>query len=112
MAPAATSIGPSETPQSCPAENPLTLHVQFPECWDGVSLYSPDHESHMAYGRFGLCPASHPAVLPTLSLIMQYPIVGEPGAITLASGSAYSAHADFFNAWDQAFLARAVTPSA
>ena len=106
---APAGFGPSESPQNCPAENPLTLHVQFPECWDGVSLDSPDHKSHMAYGQFGLCPASHPVVLPTLALIAHYPIVGEPGTITLASGSAYSAHADFFNAWDQEFLTRAVT---
>jgi hypothetical protein len=101
-------FGPTETPPTCPTENPLTLHVRFPECWDGVSLDSPDHKSHTAYGRFGLCPASHPTVLPSLTLIAHYPIVGEPGAITLASGSGYSAHADFFNAWDQARLKRLV----
>jgi Domain of unknown function (DUF1996) len=106
---ALAGFGPTETPPTCPAENPLTLHVQFPECWDGVSLDSPDHKSHTAYGRVGVCPPSHPTVLPSLSLIVHYPIVGEPGAITLASGSGYSAHADFFNAWDQAFLARSVT---
>jgi len=102
-------FGPTETPPTCPVENPLTLHVRFPECWDGVSLDSPDHKSHMAYGQFGLCPASHPVVLPSLALIAHYPIVGQPGTITLASGSGYSAHADFFNAWDQAFLARSVS---
>lgn len=106
---AGPGFGPTEAPPTCPAENPLTLHVRFPECWDGVSLDSPDHKSHMAYGRFGACPASHPVALPSLTLIAHYPIVGEPGAITLASGSAYSGHADFFNAWDQAFLQRAVT---
>jgi hypothetical protein len=106
---AGPGFGPTETPPTCPAENPLTLHVQFPECWDGVSVDSPDHKSHVAYGRFGRCPPSHATVLPSLALIVHYPIVGEPGAITLASGSAYSAHADFFNAWDQAFLTRAVT---
>ena len=100
--------GPSATPLACPAGSPLTLHVLFPECWDGASLDSPDHKSHVAYGRFGGCPASHPVVLPSLALIAHYPIVGEPGAITLASGGQYSAHADFFNAWDQAFLTRAV----
>jgi len=102
-------FGPMETPPTCPAENSLTLHVRFPECWDGVSLDSPDHKSHLAYGRFGRCPASHPTVLPSLTLIAHYPIVGDPGTITLASGSAYSGHADFFNAWDQAFLARSVS---
>ena len=105
---AGPGFGPTETPPNCPAENPLTLHVLFPECWDGVSVDSPDHKSHVAYGRFGTCPASHPVVLPSLALISHYPITGDPGAITLASGSVYSGHADFFNAWDQAFLARSV----
>jgi hypothetical protein len=100
--------GPSATPPACPAENPLTLHIQFPECWDGTSLDSPDHKSHAAYGRLGTCPASHPVVLPSLTAIVHYPLVGEPGTITLASGSAYSGHADFFNAWDQPFLAQSV----
>ncbi|MGE3271175.1 MAG: DUF1996 domain-containing protein [Chloroflexota bacterium] len=104
-------FGVSETPPTCPADSPLTLHVRFPECWDGVSVDSPDHKSHMAYGagRQGTCPASHPVALPSLTLIVHYPITGDPGTITLASGSEFSGHADFFNAWDQPFLARAVT---
>jgi len=106
---AGPGFGPTESPPICPAENPLTLHVLFPECSDGVSTDSADHKSHTAYGRFGGCPASHPVVLPSLALIAHYPIVGDPGTITLASGSAYSGHADFFNAWDQTFLTRAVT---
>lgn len=100
--------GPSDTPRNCPVGSPLTLHVLFPECWDGVSVDSPDHKSHMAYGRLGTCPADHPVVLPSLALIAHYPITGEPGSITLASGGQYSSHADFFNGWDQAFLNKAV----
>ena len=41
-------------------------------------------------------------------MIVHYPISGDPGNITLASGSLYSAHADFFNAWDQGFLTNKV----
>lgn len=106
---AGPDFAPSQTPLACPADAPLTLHVRFPECWDGVSVDSPDHKSHMAYGQMGACPASHPTVLPSLTLIVHYPITGDPGKITLASGSQYSAHADFFNAWDQAVLARSVS---
>jgi hypothetical protein len=99
---------PSETPPSCPAEAPLTLHVRFPECWDGVSLDSPTHKAHVAYGRFGACPADHPVVLPSLALIVRYTLSGDPGTLTLSSGSQFSGHADFFNAWDQGFLAKEV----
>ena len=96
--------GPSEVPPSCPAGAPLTLHVEFPDCWDGVSSDSPDHKSHTAYGRLGTCPADHPVALPSLTLLVHYPITGDPGTVTLSSGSIYSGHADFFNAWDQSFL--------
>ena len=27
----------------------LVMSVEFPQCWDGVNLDSPDHKSHMAY---------------------------------------------------------------
>lgn len=85
----------------------LRLHVNFPDCWNGTSLDSADHKSHMAYSRQGVCPASHPVKVPGISLIIRYPIPGEPG-ITLASGGEYSGHADFFNAWNQAELTRLV----
>jgi hypothetical protein len=105
---AAPPGGPSPTPLACPAGSPLTLHVRFPECWDGVSVDSPDHKSHMAYGRLGTCPADHPVVVPSLALIVHYPIIGDPGTIALASGGQFSAHADFFNAWKQGQLTRLV----
>jgi hypothetical protein len=47
--------------------------ITFPTCWDGVNLDSPDHRSHVAYaigskpndvGPTGICPASHPVVIP------------------------------------------------
>ena len=99
---------PSTTPIVCPDGTTLSLHVRFPECWDGVSTDSPDHKRHMAYGTRGVCPPSHPVVLPSLTAITHYPITGDPGTITLASGSQFSGHADFFNAWDQQFLAQSV----
>src|SRR5207249_1731755 len=79
----------------------LRLHVNFPNCWDGHSLDSADHMSHMAYSVRGACPASHPVAFPAISLIFRYPITGGSG-VTLSSGGQYSAHADFFNAWRQA----------
>jgi hypothetical protein len=86
----------------------LTLHVNFPECWDGKHLDSPDHRSHMAYGpSTGTCPRSHPIQLPAISLYIAYPIKGGPG-VELSSGGRYSAHADFINAWNQRALRRVV----
>jgi hypothetical protein len=91
----------SEVP-TCPnaRQTGLRLHVTFPSCWDGKNLDSANHETHVAYPVAGRCPARYAHALPRISLIYRYPIAGGPG-VTLASGGTYSAHADFFNAWDQ-----------
>jgi hypothetical protein len=86
----------------------LALHVQFPNCWDGRSLDSPDHQSHMAYSVRGRCPADHPVALPALQVNVRYPSAGGAGLV-LASGGQYSGHADFFNAWNEATLQQLVT---
>ena len=99
----------SATPPSCPAGRgrELRLHVTFPSCWDGVSTDSPDHRSHMAYPERRACPASHSVPVPAISLIYRYPVSGTH-QIELSSHGAYSGHADFFNAWDQARLQQLV----
>jgi Domain of unknown function (DUF1996) len=85
----------------------LRLTVNFPNCWDGRRLDSADHHEHMAYSSRGRCPSSHPDEVPALSLVIYYGVAGGPGA-ELASGGRFSAHADFFNAWDQRTLAALV----
>jgi hypothetical protein len=81
----------------------LRLHVNFPNCWDGVHLDSSDHQSHMAYSLRGQCPATHPVAVAAISLIYRYPVTGGTG-VSLSSGGQYSAHADFFNGWQQGTL--------
>jgi hypothetical protein len=85
----------------------IELQVVFPDCWDGRRLDSPDHQSHMSYSRGFACPRSHPVKVPRIRLFVRYPIDRGRG-VTLASGSPYTAHADFFNAWDQRRLERLV----
>ena len=77
--------------------------MSFPNCWDGKRLDSPDHKSDMAYSSRRACPDSHPLEVPSLSLLITYPVAGGTGA-ELSSGR-FSAHADFVNAWDQATFA-------
>ena len=60
-----------------------------------------------AYQVRGTCPAGYPVRLPQLSLNVHYHLPTVSG-LTLSSGSIYSAHADFFNAWNQVVLARLV----
>ena len=76
----------------------LRLHVRFPNCWDGGSLDSADHKSHMAYAMGRGCPSTHPVSVPAITQIYRYPTRGGDG-FTLASGGQLSAHADFVNAW-------------
>jgi hypothetical protein len=98
-------VEPSSTPPTCPdaGANGLRLHVMFPNCWDGQNLDSADHKSHMAYSTGGRCPEDHPVAVPSISLIYRYPARGGPN-VSLSSGGQLSAHADFFNAWDERTL--------
>jgi hypothetical protein len=98
----------SSDPPRCPDGSSLRLRVNFPDCWNGKSLDSLDHKSHMAYSVGGRCPRSHPVPMPALSIVYRYPTTDGP-AVSLSSGSLYSAHADFVNAWDQKVLAQLVS---
>ena len=85
----------------------LTAHVVFPQCWDGHSIDSVDHRSHMAFHEGSVCPASHPVQVPKLGLAFRWQIANGEGA-TLSCGTPYCLHADFFNAWDQDHLTQLV----
>lgn len=86
---------------TCPADSKLELLVNYPDCWDGQNLDSVDHKSHMAYSAAGACPATHPVAVPALQFKLLYATPGETG-MKLSSGAGYTAHADFFNAWEPA----------
>ncbi len=90
----------SATPPTCPPDRPLRLEVSFPDCWDGEHLDSPDHASHVARSRGGRCPPAAAVPVPQLLLTITFPVTGGGHALTLASGSLLTGHADFFNAWD------------
>jgi hypothetical protein len=81
----------------------IQLHVRFPDCWDGRHLDSADHHRHMAYSRGEVCSRDHPVKVPSLILIVDYPLASGRG-VTLASGGRLSGHGDFFNAWNQSAL--------
>lgn len=91
----------SPEPQNCPISAPLRGVITFPDCWDGERVDSVDHRSHTANSADGVCPDSHPVHIPQLTFAITYPISGGDHDLTLASGSVYGLHSDFFNAWDQ-----------
>jgi hypothetical protein len=92
----------------------IKLHIFFPSCWDGVRLDSPDHRSHVAYGRDDggvvegtdpdTCPATHPVKIPQLDYRVLFPVTNGTG-YRLSDGTAL-AHADFWNTWNQSELER------
>jgi Domain of unknown function (DUF1996) len=97
----------SLTIPACNEGDYVVLGVEFPNCWDGVNLDSPDHKSHMFYGR-GACPASHPKAIPNITFTVRWP-AKSAGRWRLSSDNyasstpaGYSAHADWFNGWKPA----------
>jgi hypothetical protein len=95
-------------PPSC-STGIISLHVGFPNCWDGVRVDSPDHKSHMSYpvknaqGRY-VCPAAHPVPIPRVIMRLEYPVGTDTGYISLSSGAPYTIHGDFWNTWVQSRL--------
>ena len=106
-------------PANCPVGNIITATIDFPFCWDGVNLDSPDHKSHMSFEvwnndtRKSQCPTTHPVELPMISEKIKFK-VSEEGQTTrwrLSSDNydktipgGYSLHADWFNGWDPTVL--------
>jgi Tol biopolymer transport system component len=90
---------------SCPSGSDLAFRVNFPDCWNGRDTDSADHRSHVAYRtNTGACPVTHPVAVPEISMTVTYhDVVG--GQVSLSSGSVFSGHADFLNAWHQPDLA-------
>jgi Domain of unknown function (DUF1996) len=92
----------------------MELLIEFPDCWDGTSLDSADHKSHMSYSRGRDCPATHPVLVPQLSFRVRYGVSGAGLALSSDSMSGHAmpsgttAHGDFINTWDPAEFERRV----
>lgn len=110
-------------PTTCPAADFVRLSIQFPQCWDGKNLDSPDHKSHMSFPNYrnppqkSTCPASHPIVLPAITEKFEYPVAGKNPATWRLTSDMYStslpgglsAHADWMNGWKPAIIELIVT---
>lgn len=109
---------------NCPVGNRLGAIISGPDCWDGKSLNSADHRSHVAYGGYGndgmyKCPKTHAYIVPTFTLGAWYTVDEDldtsgrwdgtkptwslasdamPGMPTQRPGSTF--HADWMGAWD------------
>jgi hypothetical protein len=65
----AGTSGPTIPQNNCAK---LEFLLNFPECWNGVDLDSTDHKSHMAYKTGGVCPSTHPNLMPRLQFKIQF----------------------------------------
>ena len=95
---------------NCAVGDDMVQEIEFPQCWDGVNLDSPDHKSHMAYANPSLpgCPSSHPVPLPKISFSIHYRVTTANQATywrlssdTYSGPAGYSSHGDWWNGWDQ-----------
>ena len=90
----------------------LEMIVHFQQCWDGVNLDSPDHQSHMSDPKRGECPTSHPVPLTRLTYKVRYDIPNDDQGSQgwYLSSDQYdrsqkpgglSGHGDWFEGWEQ-----------
>ena len=101
---------------NCGVGDAVVLMVNFPECWDGVNLDSPDHKSHMAYATYrnqpqvSSCPSTHPVQLPRISEIFTYRVTANSHPLnwrlssdtySTATRGGLSAHADWMDGWSR-----------
>ena len=89
-----SGISKVDAPPNCSGTGGrFTVHVIFPTCLNPSTFT-------VAYDP---CPPGFTTRLPKITERIIYPIVDARG-IMLASGPAYTYHADFFNSWDRATI--------
>jgi uncharacterized membrane protein len=93
---------------ACKRGETLMMVIQFPQCWDGVRLDSPDHKSHMAYPRNG-CPSTHPKAIPIITFKQAYNVTSDEDHLYWRLSSdmygtekpgGFSLHGDWFIGWN------------
>ncbi|GAA2576102.1 hypothetical protein GCM10010435_60230 [Winogradskya consettensis] len=93
-----------EPPTDCTGSVGIQLRVDFPSCWDGITVAGNAIE-HMRFPSGGDCPKGFPHALPHIGFHATYDFDSpDTGDITFSSGNVYSVHVDFWNTWDQKTL--------
>jgi len=98
---------------NCGVGEYVVMAMDFPRCWDGKNLDSPNHKDHMSRAIQGVgCPATHPVPVSQITFNMRFKVnyAGEALTWRLASdnyaggNAGYSAHADYVAGWNQEFM--------
>ena len=107
-------------PTTCYQDNQLIMEVNFPQCWDGVNLDSPDHKSHMSYPTGTGCPSAYPIALPAISYEVYYDLAAvdltrmtnwrlSSDNYATTSPGGYSVHGDYIFGWDKTTMQTFIT---
>ena len=94
-------------PISC-ASGIITLHVGFPNCWDGRHRSMVGAPASVVYPVQGSCPSSNPVALPRVIERWEYPVGPTTGHIRLSSGRVSTVYGAFWNTWKQRRLKQLV----
>lgn len=107
----------------CP--NGIRSQINFPSCWNGKDVDSPDHKSHVSFLSTGpdngTCTnPKYPVTLPRIFLEVYWYTQGfddvrnkamipqQPFVFSNGDPNGVSFHADFYNGWDKGVLQRAI----